>query len=111
VQVHVAVREAGPGAGLGLFAARDVQQGEVLLSLPTDLAFSRKANGVMVRLKGSRQQQSFTKSMGCRCMLARQGCLPALFNMKMETACLLAASSTAAGAGYDSMTATIHYWL
>jgi hypothetical protein len=56
MQVNVAVREAGPGAGLGLFAARDVQQGEVLLSLPTDLAFSRKANGVMVRLKGSRQQ-------------------------------------------------------
>uniref|UniRef100_A0A383WBC6 SET domain-containing protein n=1 Tax=Tetradesmus obliquus TaxID=3088 RepID=A0A383WBC6_TETOB len=46
-EVNVAAAEAGPGAGLGLFAARDVAKGEVLLSLPTDLAFSRKAQGVM----------------------------------------------------------------
>lgn len=50
LQVNVQVHEAGPGAGLGLFAAKDVQEGGVLLSLPTDLGFSRKtANGVMVR--------------------------------------------------------------
>jgi hypothetical protein len=50
LQVNVNVGEAGPGAGLGLFASRNVQKGEVLLSFPTDLAFAGIAaeNGVMV---------------------------------------------------------------
>jgi hypothetical protein len=71
VQVNVAVAEAGPGAGLGLFAAWDVAQGGVLLSLPTDLAFSRKADGVMVSFSGAGTQQHevYTQqSQGCTCI-------------------------------------------
>ena len=50
LQVNVVPGDAGPGAGLGLFAAGDVHAGGVLLSFPTDLGFRGTAqhNGVMV---------------------------------------------------------------
>eukprot|EP00775_Hariotina_reticulata_P008454 gene8454-8638_t len=49
LQVNVNIGEAGPGAGLGLFASRNITKGDVLLSFPTDLAFAGVAarNGVM----------------------------------------------------------------
>lgn len=53
--MNVEVRDGGPGAGLALYAIKDVQQGDVLLSLPTDLGFRRTSSvGVMV---GQSQQQ------------------------------------------------------
>ena len=54
LQVNVEVREAPSHAGLGMFAARDIKEGDTIVSVPVDQGFTAvAANGVVVRTRAA----------------------------------------------------------